>query len=144
MKRCAFASLAVMAAVISVSGALAATTSTTTIEKCWKPGMSHDASVTCEFEAATEVEKHLDETYNTLYAEARKMAADNAALKERDLEGALHKSEAAFKTFVAAQCSYETQLYTGTKAAADADALCRIRLIDQQIKTLAPSKQAKN
>ncbi len=144
MKRCAAASLAVVAAFFAVSGAIAASMSTDTIEKCWKPGMSHDASVTCEFDAAKETEKQLDEAYNTLYVEARKMAADNPALKERDLEGALHKSEAAFKSFIAAQCSYETQLYTGTKSAADADALCRIRLVDQQLKTLAPSKQAKN
>ena len=106
--------------------------------------MSHESSINCEFDSAKDTEKMLDETYNTLYVEARKMAADNPALREKDLEGALHKSEAAFKTFVAAQCSYETQLYAGTKAAPDADALCRIRLIDQQMKTLAPSKQAKN
>jgi len=148
MKRCALSSIAVIAIVTAIGIGLqahAATQTTTAIEQCWKPGMSHEASVACEGTAATDVEKQLDEAYNKLYGDAKNAAADNpATISHKALTDALHKSEAAFKTFVAAQCGYETQLYTGTPGAADADALCRIRLISQQLKTLEPSKQPHN
>ncbi|MDE1152986.1 MAG: lysozyme inhibitor LprI family protein [Micavibrio sp.] len=148
MRRGALSSLAVIAIVAAVGIGLqarAATQTTNTVEQCWKPGMGHEASIACEFTAATGVEKQLDEAYNKLYGDAKSAAVDNpATISHKGLTDALHKSEAAFKTFVAAQCGYETQLYTGTPGAADADALCRIRLISQQLKTLEPSKQPHN
>lgn len=144
MKRCAFATLAVVAAVISVSGAMAATVSTDTIEKCWKPGMSHVASVNCEDEARKVVEKHLEDVYAKLHADAKNLEAETPdSVIYQGLDDSLNKSEAAFKAFVKAQCDYEVQLYGGGTAGADAAELCPIRLISQQLKTLEPTKDPK-
>ncbi len=141
MKRCAFASLAVVAAVISVSAAIAATTSTETIEKCWKPGMSHDAAMDCEAAELKIVEKQLDNLYAKLHAEAKEWESESPdSVAYQGLNENLSKSEAAFKAFVKAQCGYEVQLYGTGNGAGDAMSLCPIRLISEQLKSLEPTK----
>lgn len=122
--------LAALAVFVTVPVAFAETKSTETIEKCWKEGMSHAATVQC----AAEERKKSEEDLESAYAVLRK-------LQDKTLADQLKKSEAAFTAFRDAQCTYEAGLYGNSKGAADQKELCLIKLTEQQTDRLREAQK---
>ena len=121
MKRCATYSVIALAGLIVISCAFADTRSTKTIEKCWKEGMTHAATVQCAADERKKSEADLETVYATL-----------RGTQDKTLAAELKKSEAAFKAFTDAECTYEAGLYGTSNGAADQKELCLIKLTSEQ------------
>jgi len=122
--------LAALAVSVTLSAAFAETKSTATIEKCWKEGMSHAATVQCAADERKKAEDELQSAYAVL-----------AKLQDKALADQLKKSEDAFDAFRDAECTYEAGLYGTSKGAADQKELCLIKLTEQQTDRLREAQK---